>query len=390
MKSYNHLYENLISEKNRWEAVRSAKHSARIRKRIKEMGVTDEELIRTSWKWIANFHNSKHKPISIIDGSSQKERIIIVPTVRELIVQHALVNVLKPMFTRGAYEHSYASLPGKGAHAGKKVIEKWIRNDGKNCKYCLKMDIRHFFDSIPHDILKARLVKTIHDKKVLNILLEIIDVTDKGIPLGFYTSQWLSNWYLTPLDHYIKQELKAKYYIRYMDDMVIFGSNKRKLHQTQKEIDKYLRDNLGLELKDNWQVFRFSYIKNGKECGRDLDFMGFRFHRNRTVMRKSIMLRASRKAKKLSKKEKPSLFESRQMLSYLGWINATDTYGFYMKYIKPYVNFQQIKRRISRVARRKNNGMETSRVKRKTRNRRRNLVFGQSVCENRYSGRNER
>ena len=167
---------------------------------------------------------------------------------------------------------------------------------------------------------------------MLDIILELVDVTDSGLPLGFYTSQWLSNWYLTPLDHYIKQHLKAKYYMRYMDDMVIFGANKKQLHRIRKEISEYLEKELGLSLKDNWQVFRFSYMKDGIEHGRDLDYMGFRFHRNRITLRKTIMLKASRKARKISRKEKPSIYEIRQMLSYLGWIGATDTYEFYREH----------------------------------------------------------
>lgn len=363
MRSYSHLYERVISKENRLEAVKLARHSPRIRKMIRQSGKTDEEISEEAYEWICNFKNDHHKPILINDGMSHKERTIIVPTLEELVVQHALINVLKPMFERGMYEHSYASLPKKGAHAGKKVIERWIRNDGKNCKYCLKMDIRHFFDSVPHDILKRKIIKTIHDERILKIILELVDVTETGLPLGFYTSQWFSNWYLTPLDHYIKQELKAVHYMRYMDDMVIFGPNKKKLHRIRESIQEYLESNLGLTLKDNWQVFRFSYVKGGKEYGRDLDYMGFRFHRNRTTLRRSIMLKASRKARRISKKEKPSIYEIRQMLSYLGWIGATDTYGFYREHIKPWVNFQKYKRRLSIAARRENrNGMEECRI----------------------------
>ena len=87
--------------------------------------------------------------------------------------------------------------------------------------------------------------------------------------------------------------------MRYMDDMVIFGSNKKVLHRTRQAISDYLENELGLSLKDNWQVFRFSY-ENDK--GRDLDFMGFRFFRNRTILRKTIMYKATRKARKLSRK----------------------------------------------------------------------------------------
>ena len=348
MKSYNHLYDVCISESNRKEALKFAKHSKRIRKIMKHRHMSDEAVIEQSYDWIVQYENAEHTPVYIYDGISRKERVIIVPTMEELIVQHNVVNALKPMFCRGMYEHTYASLPGRGAHKGKQVIEKWIQTDPKNCKYILKMDIRHFFDSVPHDILKTKLRKTIHDEKMLDLLSRIIDVTEMGIPLGFYTSQWLSNWYLQGLDHYIKEKLAAAHYMRYMDDMVVFGSNKKVLHRMRQAIADYLVDELGLELKDNWQVFRFSYINaDGEERGRDLDFMGFRFFRNRTILRKSIMYKATRKARKISKKEKPTIYDARQMLSYLGWIDCTDTYRMYHKWIKPYISFQRLKRKVS-------------------------------------------
>jgi len=349
MKSYNHLYENCISESNRRESVKSIKRSKRIRQIIKNRHMSDDTLLAVSYDWIVNYKNAEHTPVYIYDGINRKKRKIVVPTLEELLVQHNVVNALKPIFTKGMYEHTYASLPGRGAHKGKKVVEKWIRHDHKNCKYVLKMDIHHFFDSVPHDILKAKLAKTIHDEKMLDLRYRIIDVTDIGIPLGFYTSQWFSNWYLQGLDHYIKEELHAVHYMRYMDDMVIFGNNKKVLHHMRQAISDYLQSKLGLELKENWQVFRFSYIdRDGKEKGRDLDFMGFRFYRNRTVLRKTIMYKATRKARKISGKEKPTIYDARQMLSYLGWIDCTNTYSMYLLWIKPYVNFQQLKRTISR------------------------------------------
>lgn len=312
----------------------------------------DDAIVEKSFNWIVNYKNAEHEPVYIYDGISRKERIIIVPTAEELLVQHNVVNALKPMFCKGMYEHSYASLPGRGAHKGKQVIEKWIRTDKKNCKYVLKMDIKHFFDSIPHELLKAKLRKTIHDEKMLDLLFRIIDVTEIGIPLGFYTSQWLSNWYLQGLDHRIKEKLSAVHYMRYMDDMVIFGSNKKVLHRMRQAVADYLESELGLELKANWQVFRFSYIDHdGQEQGRDLDFMGFRFYHNRTILRKSIMFKATRKARKISKKEKPTILDARQMLSYLGWIDCTDTYQMYERRIKPYISFKQLKRKVSQFDR---------------------------------------
>ena len=111
----------------------------------------------------------------------------------------------------------------------------------------------------------------------------------------------------------------------------------------RKAIADYLSGSLGLKLKDNWQVFRFDF--NGRF--RCLDFMGFKFYRDRTILRRSIMLKAFRKAKSM-KRKRITIYTARQMLSYLGWINCTDVYGFYVKHIKPYVNFGKLKRYVSR------------------------------------------
>ena len=344
MKSYKNLFDVCISEENRKRAISQAKHSKRVKRIIRKRNLTDEELLDKSYDWIMDFRAPAHNPITIYDGISRKQRKIIVPTIEELVVQHCVVNALKPMIYHGMYEHSYASLPKRGGHKAKKQMVKWIQRDRKNTKYVLKMDIRHFFDSIPHDILKRKLAKVIRDDRILDLLCKIIDSTDHGLPLGFYSSQWLSNWYLQGLDHYIKEQLGAKYYVRYMDDMVIFGANKKKLHKTRQAISDYLEKELGLTLKENWQVYRFD--KNGKY--RDVDFMGFRFYRDRTTLRRSIMLKATRKARRIAKKSKTTIYDCRQMLSYLGWIKATQTYQMYLQRIKPKVNFQRLKRYVSR------------------------------------------
>lgn len=353
MKSYNHLYEKFIDDDNIRLAIQNSSRGKRGREDVKAYLDASPEKLAAIRKYAENFKNKQHKPVIIYDGISRKKRAIIVPKYEEQIVHHMIVNILIPIFFRGMYEHSYASIPGRGAHRGKKVIVKWVRNDGRNCKYCLKMDIRKFFDSVPHDILLRKLREMIHDARFMSVLEEIISVTDTGIPLGFYTSQWLANWYLQGLDHFIKEDLGAAHYIRYMDDMVVFGPNKRCLHTIRREIDRYLREELGLRLKNNWQVFRFDYTdRSGRRRGRFLDFMGFRFYRDRVTLRRSIMLKASRKARRIALKIKPSIFEIRQILSYLGWLKCTDTYGMYKKWIWPYVNFQYCKRRIANYDRR--------------------------------------
>ena len=127
MKSYNHLYEKTISETNRRYALSQAKHSKRFRKIMKHRHMSDDAAVEQSLDWIVNYENAEHVPVYIYDGITRKERTIIVPTMEELLVQHCIVNAMKPMFCKGMYEHSYASLPGRGAHKGKQVIEKWRR-----------------------------------------------------------------------------------------------------------------------------------------------------------------------------------------------------------------------------------------------------------------------
>ena len=390
MKSYNHLYEKYLTEENcrigLWNGTKN-KSTKRKKSRARKLRQNKNMEIPKILEYAKyeNFHNYPHRPVQIYDGIRRKVREIIVPNDHEQVVHHMIVNVLKPILLPKFYEHSYGSIPGRGSHKAKKIIKKWIKRDPSNMKYCLKMDIKKYFNNVNHDILKQMFKDLIHDEKFLSIVFKIIDVIpgNKGIPLGFYTSQWIANMYLTGLDHYIKEVLVVKHYVRYMDDMVIFGSNKRTLHRIREAISNYLAVKLDLELKENWQVFRFDYIDkrihlkfnnviDAKECfdmmngnckkdptkprhlGRDLDFMGFRFFRDRVILRKSIMLKSTRKAKRIGKKKKPTIYDCRQILSYLGWIKATNVYNMYLKYIKPYVNFRRCKRYVSKYDRHKN------------------------------------
>lgn len=217
------------------------------------------------------------------------------------------------------------------------------------------MDIRHFFESVDHDVLKGWLAKKIRDKRMLYILELIIDGSEVGLPLGFYTSQWLSNFMLQPLDHYIKEQLRAVHYIRYMDDMVVFGKNKKELHRMQQSIETYLHEHFNLQMKGNWQVFRFDYIerKTGVRKGRPLDFMGFQFYHDKTILRESIMLSCTRKVNRVAKKPKITWYDATAILSYMGYISNTDTYDMYLQRIKPHVNVKKLKKIVSKHSKRK-------------------------------------
>ena len=178
-----------------------------------------------------------------------KERIISAAPVRDRVVQHALMNLCDPVFDRHLIYDSYACRKGKGTH--KAVLRAF--HFAKSSKYFLKMDVRKYFDSIDHSILKYLLAVLINDKSILNVFNIIIDsdnaVTKKGIPIGNLTSQYFANHYLSGFDHYFKEQLKAKQYIRYMDDIIIFSDKKDKLANYYNEALYYTTEKLNLLLK---------------------------------------------------------------------------------------------------------------------------------------------
>jgi len=341
----------MISDDNiKLAIIKAAKNKRKNNKRHRKLRYIRnhiDEYIPIVRKWILNFEPTKHKPIEINDGISAKKRFIIVPTVKEMIVHHAITNVLTPILRIGMYEHSYASIPGRGLHSGVRTTRRWIYSDHANTKYCLKLDIRKFFDSIDQDVLLARLREKIRDKQYLAILEKVIRTTKSGIPLGFTTSQWFANFLLTELDHKIKQEYGIKYYIRFMDDMVLFGSNKRKLHNIRKQIAEYLENELHLHLKDNWQVFFMDSTRSRKKKGRFLDFLGFKFYRNHVGLRRRLALKAQRKAKRISKKQCANIHDVRQMVVYAGLVKYADCYKWFMAHIAPFVSIKKMRHKIS-------------------------------------------
>lgn len=341
----------MISDDNiKLAIIKAAKNKRKNNKRHRKLRYIRnhiDEYIPIVRKWILNFEPTKHKPIEINDGISGKKRFIIVPTVKEMIVHHAITNVLTPILRIGMYEHSYASIPGRGLHSGMRTTRRWIYSDHANTKYCLKLDIRKFFDSIDQDVLLARLREKIRDKQYLAILEKVIRTTKSGIPLGFTTSQWFANFLLTELDHKIKEEYGIKYYIRFMDDMVLFGSNKRKLHNIRKQIAGYLENELHLHLKDNWQVFFMDSTRSRKKKGRFLDFLGFKFYRNHVGLRRRLALKAQRKAKRISKKQCANIHDARQMVVYAGLVKYADCYKWFMAHIAPFVSIKKMRHKIS-------------------------------------------
>jgi retron-type reverse transcriptase len=184
-----------------------------------------------------------------------KERVISASSVRDRVVYHALMNILEPLFERQMICHTYACRKGKGPHAA--VLYAFSRckalaNKGSSA-YFLKLDVRKYFDSIDHGILKSQLAHIIKDKKILTILFGVIDsyhtLEGKGVPIGNLTSQYFANLYLSSMDHYILEKLRPAAYVRYMDDFVLWETDKPKLQTTLERIRQYAEGTLRLTLK---------------------------------------------------------------------------------------------------------------------------------------------
>ena len=268
---------------------------------------------------------------------------------------------------RSMYIYSCGSLPGRGGLYGKRYLAKYIRENPKKIKYVAKGDITKFFQTVNIELVKAKFKKIIHDEKFLEVIFLVLDSNiatyngqnvNMGLPIGYYLSQWIANWFLQDFDYFVKQQLKIKCYVRYVDDFVLLGPNKKELHRAMNAIAEYL-GNIDLKLKSNHQVFRLAYKdKNGNEKGRPIDFMGFKFYRDRTILRRNIMLRAVRKALKISKKINLNWYECTQLLCYLGWFKYSDTYKVFERYIKPLVNLGECKKVVSLRQRRINKRLQ--------------------------------
>lgn len=178
-----------------------------------------------------------------------KKREICASAFREQVLHHAMMNRCHFIFERAQIFDSYASRRGKGTYAALDRSKIFCRR----YEWYLKLDVRKFFASIDHQILKMQLAQLFKEEKLLLILFQIIDSYEaspaSGLPIGNLTSQYFANHYLSGLDHYIKEKLRCKAYVRYMDDMVLWSSKKKQLLDAQKSIVAFCNDRLKLCLK---------------------------------------------------------------------------------------------------------------------------------------------
>jgi len=269
------------------------------------------------------------KTVKIKDASSGKEReISIVPYYPDGIMHQLCVEVMRPVLMRGMYHWSCASIPGRGNMHAIKYVKRCMKKDRKGTKYCAKLDIHHYYPSISPKILIWSLARKIKDKKFLKLIYAIISSNPGGgLAIGYYINQWLANFLLEPLDGFICRQDGVKHYVRNMDDMIIFGPNKRKLHKAVERIREFLT-RMKLELKGNWQVFPTD--------ARGVDFVGYRFYHHKVIMRRRNFLKFTRQCRKARKliagKRKISFRTAAGLLSRAGQLKHCNGTNIRQKY----------------------------------------------------------
>lgn len=246
-----------------------------------------------------------------------KERVIMIaPFFPDRIVHHCVINVLAPHWTHIFIDNTYACIKGRGITRCALDVHHALFTDFSGTRYCLKIDIRKFYDHIDHKALKRILRYTIADESLLRLLDKIIDSNGKdvGLPIGNFTSQYLANLYLAYFDHWMKEVIKARWYFRYMDDIVVLAASKEWLSWVLDQMALYLGAELKLEIKGNWQIFPVD--------SRGIDYVGFRQNHYDILLRKSILLRFY---KKLEATQEKYLIKDENDIKHLfpseyGWI----------------------------------------------------------------------
>lgn len=259
------------------------------------------------------YHTSRYTFFQVHDP---KERTIArLPYYPDRIVHHAIMNVLEPIFTSLYTADTYACIKGRGGHLARRKLMASMRKDPEGTRYCLKLDIRKYYPSIDHDILKAILRRKFKDVRLLRLLDEIIDSAE-GLPIGNYLSQSLANVYLAYFDHYVKEVLKVRHYFRYVDDIVVLSGDKAELHRLRVLLSEQL-ERLHLEVKPNWQVFPVDV--------RGLDFLGYIFRHTHVLLRKRIKRNLFRKLRTLRRLHLSARQIQLAIGSYFGWLKYTDS-----------------------------------------------------------------
>lgn len=291
MKRYGNLFEKIVDIENIKLAIRLAAKNKTKQKKVRKILHHINRYAKRIQEMLMNdlYIPSPYKMKKIYEP---KERVIyILPFYPDRIIHHAVMNIVAPIWDSCFIYHSYSCRVGKGQLKGSIYTMYLVRNHD----YCLKCDIRKFYPSINHEILKEIIRLKIKDKKVLNLLDNIVDSIggETNVPIGNYTSQWLGNLFLTTLDMLVKHGWKKSAYVRYCDDFLFFSNSKTELNKIKELLIDFLNNKLKVTLS-KCDIFKTT---------QGVDFLGYRHFPNGVMLvRKSTAKRQKRKMKLLEKR----------------------------------------------------------------------------------------
>ena len=371
------LFNSICSMDNLYRAYQNAKSGKGWYKEVKQIEKRPFYYLAGLQYMLKNhlFKTSEYE-IFILNEGKKKRDVYKLPFFPDRIAQWAILQVIEPFLVANMTADTYSAIPGKGIQPivndlrgyyktkrvdGKKKsvwVPSILLSDEENTRYCYKIDLHHYYQSINHEVLKQKFRKVFKDPELLWLLDEIADsintATEEdlielslsgeievdpntGIPIGNYMSQYSGNFYLSSFDHWVKEELHVKHYYRYMDDVVIFASSKEELHEIHRKVTAYTRDYLHLNIKGNYQIFPTKV--------RGVDFVGYRFFGEYTLLRKSTAINFKRKMRACRKKMEnnipPTYSEWCSFNSYKGWLGNCDSYRLSKKYIEPLIDYMQ-------------------------------------------------
>ena len=334
MKRIGNLYNKVISVENLREADEKARkgktntYGVKVHDKNREANILalHEALLTKTFKT---------SPYDVFTIFEPKERLIFrLPYYPDRIVHHAIMNVLEPIWVKTFTYNTYSCIKKRGIEGCARQVDKIIREFEGKPLYCLKIDIKKYYPSISHNVMKRLIRRKIKDADLLWLLDEIID-SAQGLPIGNYLSQYLANLFLCYFMHRVNEVLKLDA-AEYADDITFFSSSKEQLREAFKEIRKMIEDELKLKIKGNYQIFPIAANRYDKH-GRALDYVGYKFYRNQKLIRKSIKKNFCHTVSRLNRRT--PLLDAKAykqaVAPWLGWAKHSDSKHLLKTIIKP-------------------------------------------------------
>lgn len=350
MKTHRNLYPKICSFENLYLAFVKAKRRKRHKTGVGEFEYNLEKELLQIKKELETLNYKPSRPKKFV-LREPKKRTIFVVSFKDRVVHHALCNIIEPLFEKTFIVDSYACRKNKGTHRAVWRFDEFKRKVTKNNTrkgYVLKADVRKYFDNIEHKILLEIIGRKIKDKKVMWLIEKIVrsyegkgNFKGKGVPIGNLTSQLFANIYLNELDHFVKENLGAtpldsstsngvKYYIRYMDDLVILSSSIDFLLEAKQRINEFLKNCLALRLHP--KKSRIFPLEQG------VNFLGYQIFYYHKLLKRGAVKRIRERLKALAKKYNERVTGLDEIYSsvvaWLGYSKHANTYKLRRKLLQ--------------------------------------------------------